>query len=219
MNTLPPTARLEPLGRFEVIALLVLALASAVLVAIAWSGNETLMHWLTSETGPLEWLSARAWFLIAALLLWRGPRGATLYALAALCIVFGLRELDLHKVIAHTSFLKNAFYRDPSISSADKALGGALAFGTVGIVLTGLLLGTRAYLRRRLYRSSWGRVVLGAAVLLVLSKLLDRIPATLAVDYGIALETHLKAVVSLHEEWLECYVPLLYVAAAWRAPA
>lgn len=219
MNLSLTAGRHEPFSRAELLALLLLGLSSAVLVAIAWQGDAALIRLLTSETGPIEWVSARAWIVIAAIVLWRGPRGWTAVAVAALCLMFGLRELDLHKVVADTSFLKRGFYRDPAISSGDKWLGGVLAAGMVGLVAWGVVLGARAFWRRRLHRTAWGRIVLGAAAVLVLSKLLDRIPNTLAVDYGIALETHVKALVSLHEEWLECYVPLVLAAAAWRPPA
>jgi hypothetical protein len=216
---LPLTAgRHERLTRCELLALLLLGLSSLVLVIIAWYGDEALIRLLTSEAGPIEWVSARTWFVIAAIVLWRGPRGGTALALAGLCLMFGLRELDLHKVVADTSFLKRGFYRDAAISAGDKWLGGVLAAGMVGLVLWGLVLGARTFWRRRLHRTGWGRIVLGAAVVLVLSKLLDRIPNTLVVDYGIALETHVKALVSLHEEWLECYVPLVLAAAAWQRP-
>lgn len=219
MTSLIRTAPREPFGRYELLALLLLALSSAALVAVAFSGNKALAHWLTSEEGPIEWLSPRAWFLLIPIILWRGPRNWTTIALAGTCLMFGLRELDLHKVIAHTSFLKNAFYRDPSITPADKWLGGVLAFVMLGTVLSGVVLGARSFWRHRLYRSSWGRILLGAAGLLVLSKVLDRLPNTLVVDYGIAMETHLKTIAVLHEEWLECYVPLVYLVAAWFRPA
>ncbi len=218
MNLPLPAGRPQPFTRCELLALLLLGLSSAVLVAIAWQGDEALVKQLTSESGPIEWVSARLWFVIAALILWRGPRGATAVALAGLSLMFGLRELDLHKVVADTSFLKRGFYRDAAIAPGDKWLGGVLALGMVGLVGWGLVLGARAYWRRRLHRTGWGRIVLGAAIVLVLSKLLDRIPNTLAVDHGIALETHVKALVSLHEEWLECYVPLVLAAAAWQRP-
>lgn len=219
MNLPPPLpGRHEPFTRFELVALLLLVLSSLVLATIAWQDDTALIRWLTSEAGPIEWVSARLWFVLAAILLLRGRPGAVAVALAGLSLMFGLRELDLHKIVADTSFLKRGFYRDPAIAPGDKWLGGVLAFGMVAIVLWGLVAGVRAYVRQRLHGTGWGRVLLVAAVLLVVSKVLDRIPAVLAEDYGITIETHLKSLDYLLEEWLECYVPLVFVAAAWWRP-
>lgn len=215
-----PPDRHDPFSRTELALLATLLLAFVPLVLTALHGSAELLDLLRSEEGPLERFAAFAWVAVAVAVLAFGGRSRHAVALALIALVFCLRELDLHKIVAGESFLKNAFYRDDAIAPADKLLGGLLATVTLGILLWGLAINGRAFWRGRLHRRAWGRIVVAGIVLLVLSKVFDRMPAVLAVDHGIVLDETVKRLVNLQEEWLECFVPVsLGVAAWWRARA
>lgn len=210
------TDRWPPFSRAEALTLALLAAASVLLVAIALSGDRPLVDWLTSEQGPLEWTGAIGWFVLAAVIVATGGVDRRALALAAVCVVFGMRELDLHKLalFGSVSFLKINFYRGDEVTVLQKLLGGVVAAGVLGTVAWGLASNGLAFWRRRLYRQPWGRLVVAAGALLLLSKFFDRLPAVMADDYGRPLDWTVAALVYLHEEWLEAFVPLLLIACA-----
>ena len=211
---LPPD-RHDAFSRTELALLATLLLGFVPLVLTALHGSAELLDLLRSEDGPLERFAAFAWAAVAVAVLTFGGRGRHAVALALIALVFCLRELDLHKIVAGESFLKNAFYRDASIAPADRLLGGLLAATTLGLLLWGLTINGRAFRRGRLHRRAWGRIVVAGVVLLLLSKLFDRLPAVLAVDHGIVLGETVNRLVTLQEEWLECFVPVSLGVAAW----
>lgn len=211
---LPPD-RHDHFSRTELVLVATLLLAFVPLVAAALHGSPELLKLLRSEDGPLERFAAFAWAAVAIAVLAFGGRGRHAVALALVALIFSARELDLHKVVAGTSFLKNAFYRDAAIAPADRLLGELLAAATLGLLLWGLTINGRAFWRGRLHRRAWGRIVVAGFLLLLLSKLFDRLPAVLAVDHGIVLGETVNRLVTLHEEWLECFVPVSLGVAAW----
>lgn len=204
----------EPIAPLERALWALLALASAVIVGVVLHGDARWVDPLVSEEGPLEGAAALAWLLLAPLVLWRGGLSRHAVSLALVCAVFGARELDLHKIVAGTSFLKTNFYRGDAVGMHDKLIGGALALAVLAIVAYGLVVNARAFLRRRAWRSSWGRIVVLAVALLVLSKLLDRTPAILKDEWHAPLGWTASHLVTVHEEWLEAFVPIALAAAA-----
>ena len=210
------TAPTEPIAPLERGLWVLLALASMLIVAVVLHGDPRWVDPLVSEEGPLEGAAALAWLLLAPLVLWRGGRSLPAVSLALVCAVFGARELDLHKIVGGTSFLKTNFYRGDAVALQDKLIGGALALAVLAVVCYGLVVNVRAFLRRRAWRTSWGRIVVLAAALLVLSKLLDRTPAVLKDEWHAPLGWTASHLVTVHEEWLEAFVPIALAAAALR---
>lgn len=206
-----------PISRAEIVTVALLAAMVLWLVAIALSGDHAMVDWLTSEDGPLEWTSVFAWLLLAVVVLATGGLNRYTLLLAAVSLLFCARELDLHKqaVFGGVSFLKINFYRGHEVTTLQKLLGGLIALGVLGTVLAGLGYNTLAFLRRRLYRQPWGRLVVLAGGLLVLSKVFDRLPAVMADEYHRPLGWTATALSHLHEEGLETFVPLLLIATAW----
>lgn len=206
-----------PIGRAEVVTVALLAALVLWLVSIALSGDRPMVEWLTSEDGPLEWTSVIAWLVLAAMIIATGGLNRHAVLLAAVCLVFCARELDLHKLalFGSVSFLKINFYRGHEVTLMQKLFGGLIAFSVLGTVLGGLGFNTLTFLRRRLYRRPWGRLVVLAGVLLVLSKVFDRLPAVLADEYHRPLGWTATALAHLHEEGFETFVPLLLIATAW----
>lgn len=221
-RSVPPSialssSRWAPISRAEVVTVALLAALVLWLVSIALSGDRPMVDWLTSEDGPLEWTSVIAWLVLATVIIATAGMNRYTVLLAAVCLLFCARELDLHKqaLFGSVSFLKINFYRGHEVTLTQKLFGGLIALGVLGTVLGGLGLNTLAFLRRRLYRRPWGRLVVLAGVLLVLSKVFDRLPAVLADEYHRPLGWTATALAHLHEEGLETFVPLLLIAIAW----
>ena len=209
-------APVEPIDPVERVLWAVLAVATTLIVAVVLHGDPRWVDTLVSEEGPLEWGAAIGWLLLAPLVLWSGGRGRRALALGGVSLLFAAREFDLHKIIAGTSFLKTNFYRGHAIAPHDKLLGAAIALAVLAVVLYGLGAGTLAFVRGRHWRSAWGRLVMLAFAVLLLSKLLDRTPAILKDEWHRPLDWTASHLVTVHEEWLECFVPLCLVAAALR---
>ncbi len=208
----------ERVSGAEAAVFAVLGASIVVVVLLVRFGDGALLHWLTSEEGILEQAAALLWALLAALVLVRGGFNRYGAALALVALLFCARELDLHKLIGATSFLKINFYRGSTVDLGQKLLGGAVALGVVGAVLWGLAINAAAFVRQRLYLRSWGRIVVLAGALLVLSKVLDRTPAILADEMGVPITQGFRYLVTLHEEWFECFIPAALAVAAWLRP-
>ena len=108
-----PSHAWTPISRAEIVTVALLAAMVLWLVAIALSGDQAMVDWLTSEDGPLEWTSVFAWLLLAGVVLATGGLNRHTLLLAAVSLLFCARELDLHKqaVFGGVSFLKINFYR------------------------------------------------------------------------------------------------------------
>jgi hypothetical protein len=165
-----------------------------------------------SEVGWIEQLSPPAWLLLGLLIPVLAGRSARSLALTVLCLLFALRELDLHQMVGNTSFLKLNFYRSELLAS-QKLRGALLALLSLGAVGWALVLNLPAFIRGGHYTRSWGRLVLLSAALLVLAKVLDRTPATWNAYFLDPQHWSAVALANLAEEWLEFFVPLALCAA------
>lgn len=204
----------EPRSAVETALLAALAASVAAVVMLVLSGERSLVGWLVSEQGPLERTAATLWFVLAlALLRWGGGLNRCSLGLVAICLLFGARELDLHRLIADTSMLKTHFYRDGGLGWAQKALGGTLALAVLATLAWASWINGAEFLRRRLWLRAWGRIVLAAIGVLVLSKVMDRAPAVLEDEWGVAVSWTAHHLITLHEEWLEALVPGALLAA------
>jgi hypothetical protein len=162
-----------------------------------------------SEEGPFEDLSIVAWIATALIVVVRiRPFGARAGAFALLCLACAAREADWHRAFTGESFLKNSFYRDVAHPMEEK-----LVCATIVLLLLALLLYVGCVIARFLFlRGGWrsrsGGWLLTGTVLLVTSKVLDRLPAILSVNYGIEFGPLLMLYAKAFEEGLEA-VPLI----------
>lgn len=65
------------------------------------------------------------------------------------------------------------------------------------------------------WRSRSGAWLLAGTVLVVVGKVIDRLPAVLSVDYGIELGTMMKLYAEAFEEGLEMAHPLILAWSVW----
>lgn len=207
----------EPIAKTETLALLLSAALSLALVALSILDSGPLVAALSDESGPIEWFGAAGWFVLAALTV--RLRGRLRYALpiALLCAVFALRELDLHHAFGSTSIFNRALYRDDAIPGVRRAAAAATALAILALFLWVTLAGTADYVQRRLYRTSAGRLVALAIVLVISGQTLDRGTALLRKHLDMEFPASTALTMRLLEESWESLAPLLLSAVAWTA--
>lgn len=170
------------------------------------------------EGGPIEGLTEKMYFLLAAAL-WLSPRQPgewkVTLALTILLAAAGARELDWHKAFTGFSVLKVSFYLH------DRPLMTKLiAFSIVGTVIAAAI-----YLLRRYALALWQRfwrmepVAWSIAIFfttMVISKVLDRSINILDQDFGIPASASVLALVSALEETVEMALPMIAAVARWQ---
>lgn len=178
--------------------------------------NERVFQWTFSEVGPFEQLSIAGWLGTAAVVLLRiRPLGMRAWAFALLCLAFAAREADWHKLFTGESFLKNSFYRDAARPFEEKLICGAIALFLVALVLYAGLVIARFLFLQGGWRSRSGAWLMAGTALVVVGKLIDRLPAVLSVDYGIELGPLTRHYSAAFEEGLEMVHPLILAWSVW----
>lgn len=198
---------------------------SIVLILFAYVGllsllphllGEEAFAWTFSEQGPFEQLSIAGWLGTALIVLLRiRPLGARAWAFALLCTAFAAREADWHKLFTGESFLKNSFYRDAARPFEEKLVCGAIALLLVALVLYAGFVIARFLFLQGGWRSRSGAWLMAGTALVVVGKLIDRLPAVLSVDYGIELGPLVKHYSTVFEEGLEMAHPLILAWSVW----
>ena len=178
--------------------------------------NEQAFQWTFYEVGPFEQLSIAGWLGTAVIVLLRiRPLRARAWAFALLCLAFAAREADWHKLFTGESFLKNSFYRDAARPFEEKLICGAIALFLVALVLYAGLVIARFLFLQGGWRSRSGAWLMAGTALVVVGKLIDRLPAVLSVDYGIELGPLTKHYSAAFEEGLEMAHPLILAWSVW----
>lgn len=171
---------------------------------------------LVSEDGSFEIMAASLWFVLAFVCI-RNLGYAQAYprGLAALSVIFGARELDLHRRLTADSILKINYYRMTNAPLAEKLAAGLVATATL-LLIGWLLIGAlRYFVRTRAWHMVWGRLVILSSMLLVLAKMFDSAPRTLHEVFDITLGLTARLLLAIHEEWFESLAPLIFCLAVF----
>lgn len=174
-----------------------------------------LVDFLFGESGTFEIFSTCLWFLLAVVCLCGRFTVPIRLAAAAAAVLFGLREMDLHKSLSDMSFLKIHFYRSGFIPLSDKLAGIAIILFLLFLVF---YLG-RTFLKHlrqspRSWQAAYGYTVL-ALILLAASKFADRLNAQLNKLFDITLSERSEAVIRSLEESTEMVLPVLFCIAVF----
>lgn len=174
---------------------------------------DRLSDW-TSEAGFFEEASWVGYLLAGAACLLMLRRCAALYVPCAL-VLFAMcaRELDMHNRFTTDSVLKSRYYLKVKAPLTEKLLAGTVVLALAAVVAY-LLLRYLPLFRQRLRERAPEAVTLGAAgIVLVFTKLVDRLPGILKHDYGIGLSEWARHLAMALEEPLELMIPLLVLLA------
>lgn len=204
----------QPIQLEEKAVLLGLCLFSFLLLFIVYALDPAITRSLIAETGLFERLSPPLWIGLAALCLFKlGLNSRWGWGTAALALIFAAREADWHKAFTADSIFKHAFYRSTEISATQKFWGGLAAAISVVVLLWMLIACVRHVFKTRAWRRAWGRLTLLSVVLVVFTKVCDRLENIIKVDYGILLSARESALFHMHEEGIEMLLPILFAVA------
>lgn len=180
-----------------------------------WLSDSVFNH-AFSEAGPFEQLSIAAWPFTALIICIRiRPLGPRAWAFALLCLAFAAREADWHKAFTADSMLKTSYYKQAIAPFGEKLVSAGVAMAVIALLLYAGFVIARFLLRDDGWRSRSGIWLLIGTTLMVLGKLLDRAPATLAEDYAVVLSPIVSLYTTAFEEGLEMIHPLILAWSVW----
>lgn len=205
--TIQPSQPIQPIEKIVVVALL---LFSAMLFFIIYTIDVSVTHKLTSESGFFEVVSPPLWIALAVLCLYKLGFHKWGLGTAALSLIFAAREADLHKAFTAQSIFKHHFYKMDGVPFAQKFWGGLVAVICIGIMLWMLVAFILYLYRTKGWRQAWGRLTILSIVLVIFTKICDRLEATLNVDYHIFLTEVQGEICNMHEEGFEMLLPFVF---------
>lgn len=177
---------------------------------------EDQFRWTFSEVGPFEQFAIAAWLFAAVVVILRiRPLGPRAWAFAMLCVLFAAREADWHKAFTADSLLKSNYYRHTVAPLSEKIMAGMVAVAAIALIVYVGLIIARFLLRQGGWRSRAGVWLILATALVLAGKVLDRAPAVLFEEYGIALSPLVGHYSAAFEEGMEAIHVLLLAWAVW----
>lgn len=178
---------------------------------------DELKHW-TSEEGLFEQASWVVYFAVAATCLLLVRDDVRLYGTSAVVVLaMGARELDLHRRFTTDSMLKSRYYLKVQAPLIEKLLAGAVVLALTAVVLYMLVRYLPLLLRRLRERSPAAITLATSFVVLVLTKIADRLPDVMRHDFGAVVPAWLLHLQAVYEEPLESTLPLLFLLAIVQA--
>ncbi|WP_157264441.1 hypothetical protein [Azohydromonas aeria] len=166
---------------------------------------------LLAEGAPIELGTAALYFLLVpAVWAARQPRDETrvLVLLSVAFLVFGARELDLHKAWTGMSVLKVSFYLHGA-PLHQKLVAAPLALGAVATLGYLLLRFWRPVLRRAVRRDPVALTIACFCFTMAVSKVFDRMVNIAIDDFGMSVPVTVDVLVSALEEIMELSLPLM----------
>lgn len=208
----PPPATAPSWRHHRLLALWVVLAFAALALVIGLLVPATVPSSFLEEDGPVENATIVLYLLAAAWVVLRRLPALTpvdKLALVILLLAFAAREADLHKAMFGISILKGSFYsRVGSPGQITAALGALLP-----IAAAVAWLAVRTWRRWPARAARWrGAIVTGVtfAVVMVVSKMFDRLPDTLlATGLLTDVPQTLRHMLQAEEEVLEAALPLL----------
>lgn len=213
MKPLKNFPRFEPADLWTTvfIAMFVLLLAALPLLLPQQS-----FRYAFSEEGPFERLSVIGWITTALIVIARiRPFGFRAGAFALLCLLFAMREADLHKAFTADSILKSNYYKHAIAPLGEKLVAGIVAIASIALIVYIGFVVLRFLFLQGGWRSRSGFWLLFGTMLVLLGKVLDRAPSVLSEEYGIVLSPLVGHYAVAFEEGLEMIHPLILAWSAW----
>jgi hypothetical protein len=183
------------------------------LLPFPWLLTKQEMHWVFSEEGPFEVLSAVFWAALGLLCFMtarQAPRRLIPCGIAA--FIGCARELDLHTAITGMSIFKSHYYLKTPAPIAEKLLVGLLTIAIFAVLVDVFVAGIRA-LRAGALREDWMLSALLAFVTTAATKLLDKLQSFVHDFTGHWLPQIYGLVINSLEEGVEMSLPLLFIVA------
>lgn len=178
---------------------------------------DTAAAYALSESGLFEQFSLIFWAMLSIYIIWRWwPGSADSWAVAMLPLIALAREASLHKSLYGMSVLKFKFYLAPHIALSSKLITGAIVITLISSLFYGLYL-AYSWLKQGAIKRSSGQFVLTGIIVLLTTKVFDRMNAILRADFNILLSEHVAETIIVLEESFEMALPLIFLIAAHYA--
>jgi hypothetical protein len=198
-----------------------LLLGTIALVVTTEQASPEFRESLLTEGGPVEMLSAIAYFLAAALLLVQAIMNMPArWVLFALTLCFGLRELDFDKRFTTMGIFKLRFFSSAEVLWPEKLLGVVVVAAFLTLIYLLIKNYARPFWKKIKQGNGIALSVLFSGGALVVAKTIDGIARKLK-PFGIESSDDLKRISSGIEESLELTAALLIlilVVVAFRRP-
>jgi hypothetical protein len=191
-----------------------LAIYLAFAVALAIALPLETAKFIFSEEGPYE---------IGSILLWLALAGTLVYSrkywdfkawlsFLALSLIAAAREADLQKAFTTEGFIKLNYYTNPEIPFGEKIIAGTVLAGLLFIALVAAWRGIRFVIETR-FKTPRGMMVLEMFVILVVTKIFDRLRNILKNDFDFIIPDSIQIVIHGLEESGEMAIPALCIVA------
>lgn len=191
-----------------------------VLVALWLALSPAAVRHAFSEDGIFERISVVGWIIAAIVVATRTAmpcrRGA---AFVLLYLVFAAREADLHKAFTADSIFKSAYYRRGTAPFEEKLMAAIIALALLALLAYVMYASVRFLVLESGWRTRSGVWLASGLGLLCFTKVIDRAPAVLHDEFGLMLPASIGLLVSVVEEGLESFLPVIFGWSAWVSPA
>lgn len=180
---------------------------------------DTLRGW-TREDAFFEIGAVVGYWVAALICLSQALRGhgTPFYANSALLLfLLGARELDWHKKFTTASILKLSYYFKLQVPAGERLIALAIVICILAFTIYYIARYVPPFIRHLRAREPFAITVCCALVVLVLSKIMDRLVNILKDDYGLAVPAWLEKVQLSLEEPLEFMIPVLVILALHQA--
>jgi hypothetical protein len=196
----------------------VLALAGCLLMFLLVP-IEDLRDWTREdaffEIGSIAgyWIAALACLILAA----RG-RGVRFHAGTTLLLfLLGARELDWHKKFTTASILKLNYYFKLQVPAAERLIALVIVIGILAFSFYYIARYLPPLIRRLRSGDAAAISVCCAVVILIFSKIMDRLVNILKDDYSLSIPIWLEKLQLSLEEPLELLIPVLVILALYQS--
>lgn len=201
-------------------AAIIIALYFAILAVLPLVLPEALFHQPFSEGGPFEKGAIVAWLFAAFLIVARiRPLGMRAWVFVFVFVIFAVREADWDKAFTANGMLTMNYYRHAVAPTGEKLIAGVAAILAISLLLYAGSVILRFLFRQGGWRSRSGFWLFFTVLIMLFTKFIDRMPAILAVDYGMTLPHLVKKFLYSYEEGLEMLAPLTWAWSIWVSQA
>lgn len=180
---------------------------------IALNAPPEVSKYLYSEAGPYEVFSVGLWFVLAPAA-WLNSALSTRTRITAgiTALLLGARELDLHKSLFSTSFIKTSFYKSETIPFQDKIMGALLLIAIIALIVQ-LGMSFFRHLRQRGVNDLPTLLLVIGLILGILCKVLDRFASQMRELFAIQVDPASRQFIGALEESFEMALPLFLILA------
>ena len=194
-----------------------LAIYFCFIIYTIWLMPADIGRILFSEQGPFEVFTSWLWLILSLFcLINKELLLTTRFATGLSALLLAAREMDFHKSLFGSSFIKTNFYRSQEIPFSDKVYGLIILVLIAGLTLF-LLKKLLQTLRLSAHHYTPSTVIILVAIFLtVISKILDRFSSQMYELFHIEISQNTSLLIYALEESTEMLIPILLIISLFN---